>query len=75
MSCVNGYIFCNALSDGEVEFDINMILVAQNAVDWNYLRVEIPEIRSRHRKRYEKVVGIGISPLVHISALPECQAY
>ena len=28
--------FWNALSDGEVKFDLNMILVAQNAKKWGF---------------------------------------
>ena len=55
--------FWNALSDG----DLTMILVAQNAEKMGFdLRIEISKIRSRHLKRLEKVVGIGISPLAAI---------
>ena len=57
--------FWNALSDGEVKFDLTMILVAQNAekMGFDLLKIEISKIRSRHLKRLEKVEGIGFSPL------------
>ena len=50
--------FWNALSDGEVKFDLTMILVAQNAekMGFDLLKIEISKIRSRHLKRLEKVV-------------------
>ena len=60
--------FWNALSDGEVKFDLTMILVAQNAekMGFDLLKIEISKIRSRHLKRLEKVVRQGISPLAPI---------
>ena len=60
--------FWNALSDGEVKFDQNVILVAQNAekMGFDLLKIEISKIQSRHLKRLEKVVGIGFSPLAVI---------
>ena len=58
----------NALSDDEVKFDLNMIIVAQNAKKrgFDLLRVEISKIRMHHRKRLDKVVGVGFIPLVII---------
>ena len=60
--------FWNALSDGEVKFDLNVILVAQNAEKMGFylLKIEISKIRSRHLKRLEKLVGTGLSPLAAI---------
>ena len=60
--------FWNALSDGEVKFDLTMILVAQNAekMEFDLLKIEISKIRSRHLKRLEKVIGKGFSPLAPI---------
>ena len=60
--------FWNALSDGEVKFDLNMILVAQNAekMGFDLLKIEISKIRSRHLKRLEKVAGARYSPLAPI---------
>ena len=60
--------FWNALSDGEVKFDLTMILVAQNAekMGFDLLKIEISKIRSRNLKRLEKVVGLRFSPLAPI---------
>ena len=61
--------FWNALSDGEVKFDLNVILVAQIAekMGFDLLKIEISKIRSRHLKRPEKVVEVGgFSPLAPI---------
>ena len=60
--------FWNALSDGEVKFDLNVILVAQIAekMGFDLLKIEISKIRSRHLKRLEKVVIVGFSPLAPI---------
>ena len=60
--------FWNALSDGEVKFDLTMILVAQNAekMGFDLLKIAISKIRSRHLKRLEKVVRRGFSPLAPI---------
>ena len=48
--------FWNALSDGEVKFDLNTILVAQNAKKWGFdlLRVELSKIKLHLLKRLEK---------------------
>ena len=61
--------FWNALSDdGEVKFDLSVILVAQNAekMGFDLLKIEISKLRSRHLKRLVKLVGTGLSPLAAI---------
>ena len=56
--------FWNALSDGEVKFDLNTIRVAKNTkkTGFDLLRVELSKIQLHHWKRLEKWGREGFQP-------------